>query len=653
VVALGLAALLALAVPVSRSLTVRISLTGTLVLGWLPTLWWWRIPWVSGHQMTLALGVTAGALAGWCVAGARPVERLRRCWPRLRWIDAAPLGAAVAGAIALWPLLAVSSPARALIVGLQGYDHASHFAMFEMISEFGTITGEAAPPATGGAWYHGNYPQNYHVLLAAGAQLWAGAGDASPERRMVLYIRLVVALTVVVVAVLVAAICAVGGLRRRPALAVLAGACVVSVYVMGTGTAMTRLGFPNFVFACAMVPLAAIVGLRVRRGRLVLPLIAVAGCVSASANSWLPLAIPCAITALAVVAPIAWARWRRMRGRWVVVGVAVALGVAGVARAWEIAPNMDPGAFLAIGSAWVHPRPRTAMPALALTIAAMLWAAWRRGGRVRRRRGPGVWTLATPVVATGLLAAAVYSMAGVVVENGMVRDEGAYYFVKIIAGTEMLTIPLALAAISLGLGRGSQGAGGAGVGRVGDPGQVADTGPSTGAGRRAASRALAACGVAACAAGIFTAYGVPWASGAGQLGQAPAPLGEWRRDAQSDQTVDADRAAPLLEAAALQRAEPEARALWYPRDEAIRQRCGEALWVRALSRTMTVDLYKPLSPCDVYQRVWEGQAWTAAGAELLSMWDGAVLIVERADAKAELEAELGDGVAGRVWVAEP
>ncbi|MDR2378357.1 MAG: hypothetical protein LBD70_02865, partial [Bifidobacteriaceae bacterium] len=95
----------------------------------------------------------------------------------------------------------------------------------------------------------------------------------------------------------------------------------------------------------------------------------------------------------------------------------------------------------------------------------------------------------------------------------------------------------------------------------------------------------------------------------------PSALGRLRADILSPDPARQERATLIRAAADLADARPEAMVLWYPRHEVNLplDLCGEALWVRSLSRTTTLE-YKAVNPCPVYTSLRLGEADYGRGA---------------------------------------
>jgi hypothetical protein len=629
--AVGLAVVVGLAIPISRRFGVRCSVVGALILGWLPVAWWANLPIVAGHQMTGLLALGAGGLAGWCAGAQRPGERLKLLWPAWRVVDLVPVGAAAAGAIALWPLLAVRSAEQALTLATQSWDHVGHFAMFDINAEFGTNIGQVTQVATDQAnSLYASYPQDYHAVLAAVTQLVSGEGSVTPGERLPLYFPAMAGVLIILIVAQVAALTVIGRLDTRPVVAALLAAGVVTVYAIGPGAGLIRAGFPNYVFACGMVGLGGLLGLQLRGKHVVMPLVAMAGCFIAAANNWLPLGVASGAGIVAALIPVVRSRWRGAWRRWAMGGAALAVvAVGGGLHAWVMIARPVEW-VLQQGWGGSIPRFGESVSVTALTLALVAAAALRhrRGDGANRTRAPGAVALGVPLVAWIGVIAVIGVVAGVTIVDGKLDLEGSYYFIKAVAGLHLLAIPCAAGAIALS---------------VRPPRLRA----ATSARARAGVALATAGGLIAGIVGVSSVYGPPSARVAAWLDEAPAPLIQLRTEATSPETPGAGRAALVLRAGRKQFSRPDTLVLWYPREEGAPGACIAESWIRALSRVLTGEFVNH-RPCHTVADAVARLSYPAAAGELLAQWDNAVFTVDSPEAKAELVAELGDRALARI-----
>jgi len=441
---LAVALLAVLAVPTSRQLSRRILLSVCLAFGWIPLLWWAPLPVGEIGRATLLLAALVGAQGGW-VAGGPWRSRLRRLVPRCAVVDAYPPVLVLCTGWVLYPWLKPKSGAESLSLLVDGWDHSAHFSMVHMIRETGVTVDMASPPASGGIWAFANYPQSFHAVTATMVELFAGprVGDISAE--LSAFCQGIALVTMCLVGMLVAGVCALPVLRRRPMVALPLATFVASVLVLGPGANAIQEGFVNFNFACALV--AAVVLIVVPLARVLSPLhlAAVGGAVVGIAHGWILLTVLAAPAAFVVLFPLRRRRWASSR-RTLVVSAAIATAVLlCVVHAALLVLRVPVDDVLLRGGGIVPPD-------LGLTIASVLGCAalcvvvhHRRRG-ASRRGFPGdlvrVGSLAgLPVVAS---SAALLLVAFQLSYGGRVT----YYSLKYVSGVEVVvlivtTVPLA------------------------------------------------------------------------------------------------------------------------------------------------------------------------------------------------------------------
>jgi hypothetical protein len=338
--AVAFAVLLALSLPWSAHLSRRLLLAGALFLGWMPLLWWVRLPVHDVDRVGLTLALAAGAVAGWTLWTPDVRVRARRLIPRVGAVDALPLTAAAVAVWTTWPLLAASGGERTLDVLMkQGFDHAAHFAMVILIRTEGAIGPLLGAAPDGASWKYATYPQHFHATVTALTELWSGplVGDAAKE--VLMYGRSLALLQVLTAALLAAGVAQLPSLRRRALLAWPLAATVVAAFLFGPGSAALANGFPNFVLACATVGLAALLALPMRRELAPLRVFALGGLVVASVHGWALLA-PLAVVA-ASVACVPFTRARRPRSRAGLLTTIAALAATAAASA-AVVPMLVP-----------------------------------------------------------------------------------------------------------------------------------------------------------------------------------------------------------------------------------------------------------------------------------------------------------------------
>ncbi|MFC4944804.1 hypothetical protein [Pseudonocardia sp. GCM10023141] len=434
---LAVAVLLVLLVPMSRELSRRVLLGGALVLGWTQVGWWWALPVGSLGRVTLALTVLAAALGAWVGAGARPAGRARLLLPRVRLVDLLVPGSAGFGAVVLLPWLQGRSAMPTLGLLMTGWDHSAHFSMVHMIRTYG-VTVDALPPPPGGTWQFATYPQGYHTVVASIMELLAGPRVGSIEAELVGYTQAIALLLIVLVAVLVSGFCALPALRSRPAIVAPVAAFAAAVIYLGPGAPAIQGGFGNFVFACVLVVVLALIAVPLARICTPLHLAAMGGAVIGVASGWVLLLALAGPAVLVVLLPLRRSRWRASWPRTVgsVLVVAAVLGgllriAAVVLRVQAADPLLLTGGIVRPGIGWV------AVSVLATLGACVLMI----------RRGSGS---AARIAALGLVPL-VGAATAVVLALMQVRASGTitYYGVKFMTGLVVVLLPLLMVPVAV------------------------------------------------------------------------------------------------------------------------------------------------------------------------------------------------------------
>lgn len=556
--ALALLALLALALPTSRSLSRRILLTGCLAFGWVPLLWWRPLPLGETGRGGLLLGLTGGLLAGWVAGGPAPRQRLRRVLPALRPIDAFPLLAAAATAVRLSAWLRVSSGVKALALLLGGWDNSAHSDMVAMIRAHGATVDALGAGPDGTTWSYANYPQGFHAIVATVVELLTRPAVGTPSAEIAGFVHGIAVVMVGLVAVLAAGICAAPQLRRCPALALPPVALVTAGFTLGPGGDCLRSGHTNFVLAAGLVAATALVAWSMARVVLPLHLAALGGALVGVAHNWALLLTVAAPAALVAVLPLRRRRWTACPAAWgACVAVLVATGFACL-QAVRILSTIDTGSLLSLTGSSIE-QPIGVVLAVALGAAAACLAAGRAGVRT-------VALAAVPAV--GLLA-----MAGIAAQQLRTSPRLTYYFWKYASGVELAALVLLALAVAVAVALAGRGAPSRGVAPSG-------RNLPRGVARVAASLALA------CAATQVFGYTGPGVTAVGQDQLSPGlALG-----VQSGRSVAHPPAAAsrLLAAAGVQAAHPDVVVVYLalpPRD--LRDAANAEQWYRSLTRTWT------------------------------------------------------------------
>lgn len=439
--ALALGLLLALSVPWSTCLSRRLLLAGAICLGWMPLLWWVRLPVGDVGRVGLTLALGSGALAGWVFAAPNVRNRAKRLVPRVAAVDAIPVAATLVALWATWPL--ITSPAGDRTLNLlmkSGWDHVAHLAMVMLIRTNGAIVPMLGPSPDGSIWASAHYPQHLHATLAALTEICCGTsvGDAATE--VLRYGRSVALLQVLIAALLAAGVAQLPRLRRRPSVAWPVAAVVVGAFLFGPGSALAN-GYPNFVLACATVGLAALLATSMSRGFGPLRIFALGGLVVATVHTWALLA-PLAVVASSVgFVPFGRAPRPRTRTEAAAIWAALAATVGASVAVMPMLASAGGSAILTLGGV-----PEYSMSQLVLfggaAIAATLAASARAQDRETALRGVAL----TAIPAGGLLlliSLAAYQLA--------TAGELSYYVGKVAVGVTLISVVVLATGIAIGI----------------------------------------------------------------------------------------------------------------------------------------------------------------------------------------------------------
>ncbi|MGI5126748.1 hypothetical protein ACQEVB_08010 [Pseudonocardia sp. CA-107938] len=432
-VGLALAGVLLLLVPSSRELSRRVLHTGAIVAGWLPVLWWIDLPVGAVGRATLLLALLAGGLAAWVACGPQPLARARALVPRIRAADVA-LPVVAAGAVLLHqPFLSTKTPVQSLALLMTGWDNSAHYSMYSMLRTYGvTVDGLTAPPPSGGVWQFTSYPEGFHALVATVAELLVGPTRRDVGTELLLYGRGTALVVLGAVLVVVAGLCALPAARRRPALAVPGAVLVATAFLVGPGAEAVNGGFSNFLLACALTVVVALVVLPMPRVFLPVPLGAAAGALLGVASGWVLLLAVAAPAALALLVPMRRPRWRGDRVQVIASLTVVVVMLECMGRTAAVLMRVTATDPLLIVGGIVAPNLGLVAAATVGALGACVWAA---------RRGPRLLALAVaPFVGGGVavaLAVAQLNASGVV----------TYYGYKFMTGLLLAALGIAAAAL--------------------------------------------------------------------------------------------------------------------------------------------------------------------------------------------------------------
>jgi hypothetical protein len=488
--AVAFAVLLAAILPWSTHLSRRLLLAGALFLGWMPLLWWLRLPVPAVDRVGLTLAIASGALAGWVLWAADARARAKRLIPQVGIVDAIPFVAAAVAAWTTWPLLSSSGGDRSLsILMSRSWDHVAHFAMVMVIRTQGAI-GPMLAPATGGPWTYHGYPQHFHATAAALIELYSGTvvGDAATE--VLRYGRGVALVQVLTAGLLAAGVAQLPGLRRRAVIAWPLAALVVGAFLFGPGSAALSTGYPNFVLACATVGLAALLAVPMSRELVPLRVFALGGLIVATVHAYVILA-PLAIVAVAVAfVPLSRSRWPRSRtASAATIAALMATAVASAAVVPMLASVGGAGS-LTIGDAPSF-APSYLLIASGMAIAAALAAYVRGQDTEAAMKGVGLAAIpGTGLLLLGILGAYQFATAG----------QLSYYFGKLAVAVTLVSIVALAAGVAI---------------------QIEPVSPRRSPARRSVA-ALASLVAALAALQLFGLAGVRYRLDAGALSRGPA-----------------------------------------------------------------------------------------------------------------------------------
>lgn len=424
---------LTLAMPTSRLLARRILLTGAIVVGATPALWWWELPLGDVGRVTTVVAGVAGGLTAWVAwrGGAEVRGRLLHLAPEVRRVDLVPAAAALASAVVVWPWLRVRTDTEAMAALVRGWDNSAHVDMVSMIRATGLTIDRLGPAPGGDVWQFSQYPQGYHALVAALVEALGGPGpSASLDLADIVHAQ---AWLLIAAATMVAAgVAALPRARRRPLLAVPLAVLPVAALVVGPGGVSYAGGFPNFVLACALTACVPLLVATMPRVTSPVPLAALGALLVGVAQSWVLLLVVAGPAAAVVLWPWRRSRWRGGPARLVACGLVAIATLGGVLRAASVLSGLDAGSVLVIPGGITPPRLAHVAALVALSLAAVLWRPW--GGP--RTVGAAAVPLGGAIACAALAA-------------WQLHDTGtlSYYFYKLLTGLELVT----LAVLALGI----------------------------------------------------------------------------------------------------------------------------------------------------------------------------------------------------------
>jgi hypothetical protein len=420
-------------------------IAGAAGLGWLPMAWWFAAPFPTLGRMTVILALLLGGLGAWVASGRSPRARLASLVPHLRAVDALPFMAAIASAAALRDLFAAHTGSRVLTLLMPSWDNSSHYAMVHMIRIFGVMTNAAPLTTFGEAPAFTSYPQGFHAVVAATMELLTSPTVGSADHELVVYAHSVALVVIVAVTALVAGICALPRLRRRPAVAAPMVALVTAGFMAGPGATAFQDGFPNFVVACALVGMLVLLVVPLHRVISPVILAAIGGAIVGIAYDYVLLLALALLAVPTVVLPLSRRRWVASPGQWLAasaIALAVSLSLLAVVDVLSVLPIATqftaPGAVMpptigllvtiVVGSASL---------AVVVFTRARRAPKGRVGGTDLRTAALGLMPLGGTIIA-GALAVLQFRAAATI----------SYYFWKFAIGLELACLVVIVTAVA-------------------------------------------------------------------------------------------------------------------------------------------------------------------------------------------------------------
>lgn len=442
--ALVFALLLASLLPWSGSLSRRILFAGALFLGWIPLLWWLKLPVPQVDRMGLVLAGVSAIIVGWISWGSNVRVRVKRLLPRLAPVDAMMLGALLLAAWTVWPLLDSSSGVGTLNVLMQqGFDHSGHSAMVIQARAQGAISPFLGAAVDGSAWIHAHYPQHFHGSIVALTELYSGSTVGGPAIEILRYGKSLALMQVVTAVLLTAGIGQLPNLRRRPLLAWPIAGMVVGAFIFGQGTWALSIGWENFIWACAVAGLAVLIAVSMSREIALPGVLALGGLVIATVHGW------ALLTPLTVVAVcVAFLPWRSSplltSRRNLTAAILVILAtVAASAAVIPLLSEQGVEHILTVQADWI-PSGISALSPLMLVvgmaIAAGLAAYVRSQGAEYKVRGIGLAAIST----LGLLALIILGAYQLIKMGSL-----SYFFDKTVWGVNLISVVVLAAGLAL------------------------------------------------------------------------------------------------------------------------------------------------------------------------------------------------------------
>lgn len=436
------AAVLVLAVPTAKRLSLRLLINGLLAMGFTPLTWWVPERILGIDHGTLLLAACSGLLFGWIFSARHIGRRLRRLVPAVRWIDALPFLAAALSAISVGTMLAVRTSVDALSIMTSRWDYQSHFSIYHMVRSHGEVIPTIPLPPDGVPWGFSEYPQGFHALVATLADLIRPV-PTSVDAELVSFINLQALVSVLTVFLVVAGICALPAVRRQPAVVAPAIAVAASAWIFGPGSIPVYDGFANFYLACGLATAAVMVILVFNRKMPIWGVAAVGAGIIGTANNWLLLVTFMAVVVCAKLWPIVRRPAIYSPSWWKLALVVAVITLVGISLPiFQISPLVDQGQeILGLAGGISVPDFGLALASVVLVVTlgfanAALQTANPFLEDERRGLSVACFGLFVPI------ALCLWLAISQSISNGSI----SYYFYKYLVAVLLFALPLAVAA---------------------------------------------------------------------------------------------------------------------------------------------------------------------------------------------------------------
>ncbi|WP_285313367.1 hypothetical protein [Pseudarthrobacter sp. fls2-241-R2A-168] len=330
--ALALLLVCLVALPVARTVSARIAVTLSVLLGLVPLLWWVPSGFGPLGRGTLVLAAAAGAVAFAAAKGGFKTGA-RRLVPEIAWLDAVPIAAAGLSIWVHFNLLSIRAYDKVLGLLTMNWDNASHFDIFSMQRLYGRVIPLLGASPDGSEWSFQDYPQGFHGIVAIFAELTFGKSAGTPFDELVNYANGSSLVSVLVAVMVLAALASLPAFRRCPVKAFPALMLVAAGWIFGPGSSASLHGFPNFFLAAGLASVAIVLGATMDRPLRPSSLLPFVACVVGVAHNWALLEVLVLGAIVMVLQPWERERWRATRSGYLIASIIVLVGATGLALA--------------------------------------------------------------------------------------------------------------------------------------------------------------------------------------------------------------------------------------------------------------------------------------------------------------------------------